>query len=209
MSSSDPFDHHHHHHHQQQQQQEFTPQATSKQEDRVKEGQSGSFTPIESSRSASDSTFTYSGLPTAADSSRSIQSTLYPSFTGNTASTSSTTSGTPTYSWGLPRQYSVPNPTQLYHVTAGRSISLPNEQRNQAYLNVPNPFQFPESSLGATSTTSIPSYQLSSTPTSIMNQERGNHTLHRGASADSTQGFQCPNCSKIFARGEYKGRKME
>lgn len=175
-----------------QQQQEFIPQRATAGEE------SGPLASIASSQGTSEATLTYSALADTAETSRLNLSSAYSSLPVNHFS-HSFTAGTQPSLWGLTRQYSIPNSTQLYHVTAGRSISLPNVQRNQAYINITNPFQFSESS-SSSNTASIPLYQSDS---SIMSQERGNHTLHRGASADSSKGFQCPNCSKIFARGKF------
>lgn len=113
------------------------------------------------------------------------------------SSSSSTPSNYTIDSLASARNYLIENQEQLYNASTARRTSLPNTQRPHSSLS--------NSSDPLKSSNYIRSllYQ-SSHRASNMYQDRSSHSSqsHLRGVQPPQGGFQCPNCSKIFARGE-------
>ena len=100
-------------------------------------------------------------------------------------------------------------PSHLYHVSSAESVKGSSNDRSETTHFVNKPQQQGLASFGPAHASVFPQQGSSSSLGQhyiAMSQERPAHTLQRGASAGSSQGFKCPNCAKVFARGEWRGR---
>lgn len=115
------------------------------------------------------------------------------------SSSSSTPSSYTIDSLATARNYLIENQEQLYNANTARRTSLPNTQRAHSnLLNLPT----------SLTSSKYPRTLLYQTPhrAGDMHQDRsGQSTQSQLRGVQPPQGgFQCPNCSKIFARGEHE-----
>lgn len=89
------------------------------------------------------------------------------------------------------------NPTRLYH-TSGLSAPTLTNANAAAGQTVQHTFGQPP----------LPSSLSAAQQAVLMSQDEPPHTLQRGASAGSSTGYTCPNCSKAFARDDLLRRHL-